>query len=117
MSVLVVSSCSGSGLAAGSARRTVASLTPTAVAIARRDAPPRRRARISATTAGLSREGPLGPRRPGTRAAIPSLAAAWSQRRSVSVLIPKPSATRTARAPLIAVSYTHLRAHETVLDL
>src|SRR5664280_2252320 len=61
---------------------------------------------MSATTAGLSREGPLGPRRPGTRAAVPSLATAWSQRRRVSALIPKPSATRTARAPLIATSCT-----------
>src|SRR5674476_315123 len=69
----------------------------------------RRRLRISATTSWLSREGPLGPRLPDTNAATPTSVTAPSQRRSVSVLTPKPAATRTARAPLIRTSCTAAR--------
>jgi hypothetical protein len=55
----VGAACSGVG--SGSARRTLKVETQTAAAIARSDAPPRRRLAMSATTAGVNRDGPLGP--------------------------------------------------------
>src|SRR5450759_2301598 len=51
----------------------------------------RRRARISATTSWLSREGPLGPRLPDPNAATPTSVTAPSQRRRVSVVTRNPA--------------------------
>jgi hypothetical protein len=81
------------------ARRTVASLTPTAAA-AHPD--------IGDHFLAQSR-GPLGPRLPHPNAATPTSVTAPYQRRSVSVVTPKPSASRMARAPLIRTSCTAAR--------
>src|SRR5665648_1026486 len=98
---------------AGSARRTLSVETPTAAAMARRLAPARRRPLMSAITAAVSRDGPLGPDLAGTSAAGPDPANALPQRRSVSGSTPNPAATCTALAALIRTSCTAAKRRHT----
>ena len=80
--------------------------TPVAAAIARRLALPRRRARMSAITSGVNRDGPFGPGLTGTNATAPCPVNALPQRRSVSGSTPNPAATATAVAALTRTSCT-----------
>src|SRR5664280_2980642 len=92
--------------AGGRARRTLSVDTPTAAAIPRRLAPAARRPLMSATTAAVSREGPLGPDLADTSATGPAPFKALAQRRSVSGSTPNAAATCTAWAALIRTSCT-----------
>src|SRR5664279_4990415 len=95
-----------SGLVSGRARRTLKVETPTAAAIARSDAPPRRRLRISATTSGVNRDGPLGPRLSWARPWAPEVSSSLRQRHKVTVVTPNAVATAMAVAALMRTSWT-----------
>src|SRR5674476_544708 len=68
---------------------------------------------MSAITAAVSRDGPLGPDRAGTSAAGPDPVNALPQRRRVSGSTPNPAATCTALAALIRTRCTAAKRRHT----
>jgi len=92
-----------------SARRTLKVETPTAAAIARSDAPSRRRLRMSAITVGVNRDGPLGPRLSWPRPWAPAVSSSLRQRHKVTVVTPNAVATCIALAALMRTSWTAAR--------
>src|SRR5664280_3768923 len=107
------------------ATRTVAVDTPAAAAICCNLSPVASSFTIRAARDGVSLLGRRGPGRSVTNPSTPLVPNACFQRHNVASLTPKADATSATEAILAVtsctaanpVSYTHLRAHETVLAI
>jgi len=95
------------------ARRTLPVETPTAAAIARSDALPARRERMSATTCSVSFDGPFGPFFSSASAATPPSVRSVRQRHNVTVEASNAAATSTAVAASIRTNCTAARRRPT----